>query len=105
MARLRLTRQHAHHAGAAHHFRQSTKYGAVVVRYVREQMNWRVALCVRRGHGDLTLQTPSFNTMGNTDDFAEQIRHIQTTVPKFRPLRHGYFRRFWCFSALPRQGR
>jgi predicted alpha/beta-fold hydrolase len=51
------------------------------VRYVREQMNWRVALCVRRGHGDLTLQTPSFNTMGNTDDFAEQIRHIQTTVP------------------------
>lgn len=52
------------------------------VRYVREEMGWRVALCVRRGHGALVLKTPSFNTMGNTDDFAEQIQHIQSTVPE-----------------------
>ena len=52
------------------------------VRYVRETMGWRVALCVRRGHGDLSLQTAHFNTMGNTDDFAEQVRHIQTSFPE-----------------------
>ncbi len=47
------------------------------VRYVREQLGWRVALCVRRGHGDMALQTANFNTMGNTDDFAEQIQHVK----------------------------
>lgn len=52
------------------------------VRYIRENLGWRVALCVRRGHGELALKTPSFNTMGNTDDFAEQIKHIQNCFPK-----------------------
>jgi len=52
------------------------------VRYVREQLGWRVALCVRRGHGEMSLQTPSFNTMGNTDDFAAQIQHIQARCPE-----------------------
>ncbi len=52
------------------------------VRYIRESLGWRVALCVRRGHGEMTLQSPSFNTMGNTDDFAAQIKHIQTCYPK-----------------------
>jgi predicted alpha/beta-fold hydrolase len=51
------------------------------VRYVRETLGWRVALCVRRGHGDLALTSPSFNTMGNTDDFAEQVKHIQACFP------------------------
>lgn len=52
------------------------------VRYVRETLGWRVALCVRRGHGEMTLKTPSFNTMGNTDDFAAQVAHIQATFPQ-----------------------
>jgi predicted alpha/beta-fold hydrolase len=52
------------------------------VRYARETLGWRVALCVRRGHGDLKLTSASFNTMGNTDDFAQQIKHIQTCFPK-----------------------
>lgn len=52
------------------------------VRYIRENLGWRVALCVRRGHGELVLKTPSFNTMGNTDDFAEQIKHIQHCFPQ-----------------------
>lgn len=52
------------------------------VRYVRERLGWRVALCVRRGHGDMTLNTANFNTMGNTDDFTAQIAHIQSKFPK-----------------------
>ena len=52
------------------------------VRYIRENLGWRVALCVRRGHGEMTLQSPSFNTMGNTDDFAAQIKHIQSCFSK-----------------------
>lgn len=52
------------------------------VRYVREQLGWRVALCVRRGHGEMNLQTANFNTMGNTDDFAAQLQHIQQSFPQ-----------------------
>jgi len=52
------------------------------VRYVRENLGWRVALCVRRGHGAMTLNTANFNTMGNTDDFAAQIKHIQSCFPQ-----------------------
>jgi len=52
------------------------------VRYIRENLGWRVALCVRRGHGEMKLQSPNFNTMGNTDDFSAQIKHIQTCFPK-----------------------
>lgn len=51
------------------------------VRYVRENLGWRVALCVRRGHGELTLTTANFNTMGNVEDFAAQINHIQNQFP------------------------
>ncbi len=51
------------------------------VRYVREHLGWRVALCVRRGHGDMSLNTANFNTMGNTEDFAAQIQHIQSCFP------------------------
>ena len=52
------------------------------VRYVREQLGWRVALCVRRGHGDMDLHTANFNTMGNTDDFSAQVKHIQDSFPQ-----------------------
>lgn len=52
------------------------------VRYIHKIMGWRVALCVRRGHGDMALQTPSFNTMGNTSDLKAQVAHIQSKFPK-----------------------
>ena len=52
------------------------------VRYIRENLGWRVALCVRRGHGEMQLKTANFNTMGNTDDFAAQIKHIQASFPQ-----------------------
>lgn len=51
------------------------------VRYIRENLGWRVALCVRRGHGELALTTANFNTMGNVEDFAAQIKHIQNQFP------------------------
>lgn len=51
------------------------------VRYVHENLAWRVALCVRRGHGELALTTANFNTMGNVEDLAAQINHIQTQFP------------------------
>ena len=51
------------------------------VRYIRKNLGWRVALCVRRGHGELALTTANFNTMGNVEDFAAQINHIQTQFP------------------------
>ena len=52
------------------------------VRYVYEKLGWRVALCVRRGHGDLDFTAPSYNTLGNADDFAEQLKHIQSCFPQ-----------------------
>ncbi|MEH6345314.1 MAG: alpha/beta fold hydrolase [Bermanella sp.] len=52
------------------------------VRYVRENLGWRVALCVRRGHGEMSLNTANFNTMGNVDDFSAQIEHIQSCFPQ-----------------------
>lgn len=52
------------------------------VRYMHDQLGWRVALCVRRGHGDITLQTPQFNTVGNIDDFTAQLAHVQSRFPQ-----------------------
>ncbi len=52
-----------------------------IVRYIHETLGWRVALCVRRGHGDLSFTAASYNTLGNSDDFAAQLKHIQECVP------------------------
>ena len=52
------------------------------VRYFHENLGWRVALCVRRGHGDLEFTAPNYNTLGNPQDFAEQLKHIQSCVPQ-----------------------
>lgn len=49
-----------------------------IVRYLHDNMGWRVALCVRRGHGDMALKTPKFNTMGIYEDTLQQINHIHT---------------------------
>lgn len=51
------------------------------VRYIHESLGWRVALCVRRGHGELAFTAPSYNTLGNADDFAAQLKHIQSCFP------------------------
>jgi predicted alpha/beta-fold hydrolase len=52
------------------------------VRYIHEKLGWRVALCVRRGHGTLDFTAPSYNTLGNADDFAQQLQHIQSCFPQ-----------------------
>lgn len=52
------------------------------VRYVFENMGWRVALCVRRGHGTLGLKSPNYNSLGSSDDFVEQLAHIEQAFPK-----------------------
>ncbi|MBL4796805.1 MAG: alpha/beta hydrolase [Oleispira sp.] len=52
------------------------------VRYMREKLGWRVALCVRRGHGEMGLKSANFNTMGNTLDLDAQIQHIQNCFPQ-----------------------
>lgn len=52
-----------------------------LVRYLHEKLGWRVALCVRRGHGELNFTSPSYNTLGNANDFTEQLKHIQTRFP------------------------
>ena len=52
------------------------------VRYIHEKMGWRVALCVRRGHGDLPFTAANYNTLGNPDDFAAQLKHIESCFPQ-----------------------
>lgn len=47
-----------------------------IVGYLYNQLGWRVALCLRRGHGDMKLKTPKFNTMGIFEDTVQQINHI-----------------------------
>ena len=46
-----------------------------------EASGWRVVLCVRRGHGNLPLTSPKFNTMGDTDDLRSWIADIQAQFP------------------------
>ena len=52
------------------------------VRDLHRQTGWRIVLCQRRGHGDLALTSPKFNTMGDTEDLREQLRMIQARVPQ-----------------------
>lgn len=51
-------------------------------RYLHQKLGWRVAVCVRRGHGDLPLTAPQINTLGSTDDLREQLSHIQQKLPE-----------------------
>ena len=48
---------------------------------VHRLTGWRVVLCQRRGHGDLKLSSPRFNTMGDTDDLRQHIQLIQARYP------------------------
>lgn len=49
---------------------------------MRRATGWRVVVCTRRGHGDLALTAPRYNTMGNTDDLREQLRRIRARLPR-----------------------
>lgn len=42
---------------------------------------WRIALCLRRGHGGLPLHTPRLNILGCTDDLREQLQAIRARFP------------------------
>ncbi|CAN7523134.1 alpha/beta fold hydrolase [Aquipseudomonas alcaligenes] len=51
------------------------------VRDLQRLTGWRVVFCQRRGHGDLSLTSPRFNTMGDTADLREQLRQIGERYP------------------------
>lgn len=51
-------------------------------RYLHQKLGWRIAVCVRRGHGNLPLTAPQVNTLGSTDDLREQLSHIQQQLPQ-----------------------
>jgi predicted alpha/beta-fold hydrolase len=53
-----------------------------LVRDLRRATGWRIVVCTRRGHGDLELTAPVFNTMGSADDLREQLAHIRAQVPR-----------------------
>jgi predicted alpha/beta-fold hydrolase len=53
-----------------------------IVRDLRRATGWRIVVCTRRGHGDLELTSPLFNTMGSTEDLREQLAHIRAQVPR-----------------------
>jgi predicted alpha/beta-fold hydrolase len=57
---------------------QSTR---VIVRDLRRATGWRIAVCTRRGHGNLKLTAPVLNTMGCTEDLREQLARIREHVP------------------------
>lgn len=50
--------------------------------YIKTTLDCIVVVCIRRGHGNLPLPTPVFNTMGSTSDLKEQLAHIQKRFPK-----------------------
>lgn len=52
------------------------------VRDLQRMTGWRVVLCQRRGHGDLRLTSPRFNTMGDTEDLRHQLGIIQARYPE-----------------------
>lgn len=51
------------------------------VRDLQRLTGWRIALYQRRGHGDLPLTSPRFNTMGDTDDLRQQLLLIGARYP------------------------
>jgi len=52
------------------------------VRDLHRLNGWRVVLCHRRGHGDLPLTSPRFNTMGDTNDLRQQLKLIVARYPQ-----------------------
>ena len=62
---------------------------------------WRIVLCQRRGHGDLPLTAPRFNTMGDAEDLRHQIEAVL--------VRHHHIGNhevaFPALNPLPESGR
>jgi predicted alpha/beta-fold hydrolase len=50
-------------------------------REMRMRLGWTVVVLNRRGHGDVPLTTPCFNTLGSASDLREQLRHVRATLP------------------------
>ncbi len=48
---------------------------------LRNRLGWIVVVCIRRGHGILSLGTPVINTMGSTKDLKIQLEYIQKKFP------------------------
>lgn len=55
---------------------------AELVRDLRAITDWRLVLCLRRGHADLPLVTPRMNLFGCTDDLREQLVVIRARHPE-----------------------
>ncbi|MGE8684998.1 MAG: YheT family hydrolase [Acinetobacter sp.] len=53
-----------------------------LVRDLNQYTGWRIALCLRRGHGDLPMPVPQINLFGSPQDLREQIFYIQQKFPK-----------------------
>ena len=53
-----------------------------LVQDLHHYTGWRIALCLRRGHGRLPLTVPKINILGSTDDLREQIQHVQQQYPQ-----------------------
>lgn len=53
-----------------------------LVQDLHHYTGWRIALCLRRGHGKLPLTVPKINILGSTDDLREQIQYIQQHYPQ-----------------------
>ena len=53
-----------------------------LVRDLHQQTQWRIALCLRRGHGNLPMPVPQMNLFGSTHDLREQIVFIQQQFPQ-----------------------
>jgi predicted alpha/beta-fold hydrolase len=53
-----------------------------LVKDLHRYTGWRVALCVRRGHGNLPMPVGKFCLFGSPEDLCEQIAHIQTSYPQ-----------------------
>jgi predicted alpha/beta-fold hydrolase len=51
------------------------------VQSIRDNLDWIVVVCIRRGHGSLPLLTPVINTMGSTSDLKIQLSYIQKRFP------------------------
>lgn len=52
-----------------------------LVRDLHQLTQWRIALCLRRGHGNLPMPVPQINIFGSTHDLREQIAFIQQQFP------------------------
>ncbi|MCU1715570.1 YheT family hydrolase [Pseudomonas sp. 5P_3.1_Bac2] len=51
------------------------------VRDLQRATGWRIVVCQRRGHGELSLSSAKFNTMGDVADLREQLSLITRSQP------------------------